>query len=364
MRVGVITFHSANNYGATLQTWALQKVLKDYGIDAGVINYHPDIIDLLYDPMEGRKGLKRLLKNFTLSINNNDSLERYHKFQRFLSSKFNLIGDFRTYEELKTANLNLDAYITGSDQVWNPVHIGGFDPAYYLDFAEQGSRKLSYAASVGSDFIHPKYKEDMKQSLSTFTGISVRESSIKEAVQELSKAPVKIVLDPTMLLVKEDYDEIKVKSPIKEPYILVYMIEKNQQVISLANTISISLGIPVIQRRPTKGMANELPPFYTADAGEFLGLIEGASYVITNSFHGTVFSILYGKPFVSMLHSDTGSRTVDLLTEVGLQSHILYDLADFKDFSMFKIDDPDEVRSRIDTLKKSSIRFLKEHLSE
>lgn len=362
MKVGVITFHSANNYGATLQTWALQKVLKDYGLDAGVIHYHPDIIDGLYDPMEGRRGLKRLLKKLSLLLSSPESLKRYNKFQSFLTKKFHLIGDFKTYEELKSANLNLDAYITGSDQVWNPVHIGGFDPTYYLDFAEPGKKKLSYAASIGSDYIHPKYKEDMRRSLSSYTGISIRESSIQEAVQELTEVPVKLVLDPTMLLVKEDYEEIRVKSTIREPYILVYMIEKNPQVISLANTISISLGLPVIQRRPVKGLANELKPFYTADTGEFLGLIEGASYVITNSFHGTVFSILYGKPFVSMLHSDTGSRTVDLLTELGLQSHILYDVADFHDFSMFKIDDPKELQNKINGLKKSSYEFLIKNL--
>ncbi len=358
MKVGVVTFHSANNYGATLQTWALQKVLKDYGLDAGVIHYHPDIIDNLYDPMEGRTGLRRQLKKLSLSLTTRSSLTRYNKFQSFLSKNFNLLGDFRTYEELKTANLNLDAYITGSDQVWNPIHIGGFDPAYYLDFAEAGSRKLSYAASVGSDYIHPKYKEEMRNALSNYTGIAVRESSIKDAVQELTEVPVQVVLDPTMLLVKEDYEEIKVPSSIKEPYILVYMIEKNAQVISLANTISISLGLPVIQRRPTKGLTNELPPFYTADTGEFIGLIEGASYIITNSFHATVFSILYEKPFVSMLHSETGSRTVDLLTELGLQSHILYDISDFKDFSMFKIEDPKAVRNQIEKLKKSSTEFL------
>lgn len=361
MKVGVITFHSANNYGATLQTWALQKVLKKLGAEAGVINYHPDIIDVLYDPMELRKGLKRFIKKLKLSISSRESLVRYNKFQDFLAKNFKLIGDFRTYEELSRADLKLDAYIVGSDQVWNPEHIGGYNPAFYLEFAEAGSRKLSYAASIGSDYINPKYKENMKKALSTFTGISVRESSIRDTVQELSPKQVELVLDPTMLLVREDYEEIKVKSHIKEPYILVYMIEKNPQVISFANKISISLGIPVIQRRPVRGLANELPPFYTADAGEFLGLIEGASYVITNSFHGTVFSIMYGKPFVSMLHSDTGSRTVDLLTELDLQSHILYDVADFQDFSMFKLDS-EAVKLKLEELKPTSLSYLKNNL--
>ncbi len=362
MKVGVITFHSANNYGATLQTWALQKVLKNYGLDAGVIHYHPDIIDSLYDPMMMKTGLKRKLKKLSVAVFNRQSLIRYNKYQEFLQKNLKLIGDYRTYEELQSANLDLDAYIVGSDQVWNPNHIGGYNPAYYLDFVKGGKKKLAYAASIGSDYIHPKYKEGMRKALDTYTGISVRESSIKDAVSELTKKPVEVVLDPTMLLKKEDYEDIKVPSAIKEPYILVYMIEKNNKVLSLANKLSISLGLPVIQRRHVPGLTNELEPFYTANTGEFIGLIESAECVITNSFHGTVFSILYGKPFVSMLHSDTGSRTVDLLTSLGLESHILYNACDFTEFSMLKIHDKDELYKRIDTLKKSSLEFLEKSL--
>ena len=363
MKVGVITFHSANNYGATLQTWALQKVLKGLGVEAGVINYHPDVIDILYDPMQLSRGMKRYAKMMKIALRRRESLVRYNRFQKFLHKNFNLIGDFRSYKELAAARLGLDAYIVGSDQVWNPTHIGGYDPAYYLEFAEEGSKRLSYAASIGSDYINPKYEDKMKKALADFSAISVRERSIQDAISRLSGKQASLVLDPTLLLSREDYDEIKVKSRIKEPYILLYMIEKNPQVISLANKLSVSLGMPVIQRRPTKGLTNELPPFYTADAGQFLGLIEGASVVVSNSFHGTVFSIIYGKPFISMLHSDTGSRVVDLLTELGLQSHILYDLADFDDFSKYV--PPDKgVETRLAKLRQESLDFLKKSLFE
>jgi len=358
MKVGVITFHSANNYGAVLQTWALQKVLKDYGMDTGVIHYHPDIIDGLYDPMKLKQGMPRQLKKMMITIKNRQSLIRYNKFQTFLKDHFNLIGNFRTYEELKGAGLNLDAYIVGSDQIWNTDHTAGFDPAYFLDFAENGKMKISYASSMGKDYIPSKYKQDFCKSLESFTGISVRERSALEAIQELTDQSVQVVLDPTMLLKKEDYEEIKVESMVKKPYILIYMIERNDQVTLFANKISVALGIPIIQRRPVPGLVNQLPPFYTADAGEFLGLIESAEYVITNSFHGTVFSILYERPFISMLHSDTGSRTADLLNDLNLQSHILYDINSFNDFKMFQIEDPGKLRKRIEKLKKSSTEFL------
>ena len=362
MKVGVITFHSANNYGAVLQTWALQKVLKNLNTTTGVINYHPDIIDGLYDPMKLKKGLSRSLLKLKLYIRNKDSLVRYNKFQSFLKNNINLIGDYRTYKELLDAKLDLDAYIVGSDQVWNPTHTGGYDPAYYLEFAKSASKRISYAASLGTDYIVSRYKDDMAKALQSFTNISVRERSTQALIGELAGKPVDVVLDPTLLLDKEDYDEIKVSSKYKKPYILLYSIEKNPQLIEFANKISLSLGMPILQRRPSNGLINQMEPFYTANAGEFLGHIESASYVITNSFHGTVFSILYGTPVVSMLHSDTGKRTEDLLTDLGLTSHILYDINDFDNFDIFKFDNTEETMERIMRLREASMSFLRRSL--
>jgi hypothetical protein len=362
MRAGVVTFHGANNYGAILQSWALQKVLGSLGVDAYIINYHPRVIDILYDPMKCKTGLPRKAEHLKQFILNRDSLVRYKKFIHFMKQNFKLLGDFSTYGELSKAQLNLDAYITGSDQVWNDTHTGGYDPAYMLEFAEPGSVKISYAASIGRDYFNPRYKKQYKKGLAGLDYISVREPSLVGAVKKLTDKPVEVVLDPTMLLCGEDYDEIKVKSPVKEKYILVYMIEKNSELIRFANRISVALGLPLIQRRPVPGLKNELPPYYTADAGEFLGLMESAEYVITNSFHGTVFSVLYERPFISMLHSDTGSRTADLLEGLGLQSHIMYDVDEFKDFGRFAINDAVKLKKDIEAMKAGSIDFLKRSL--
>lgn len=362
MKAGVITFHSANNYGAILQTWALQKTLKNLGVDTGVIHYHPDIIDRLYDPMRLARGWKRILKRAKVSVKNRNSLVRYNKFRTFMKKNFHLIGDYRTYNELMNAVPDLDAYIVGSDQVWNTDHTGGYDPAYFLEFAKPGRKRIAYAASIGKDYVIPKYKDNYKASLNDFTAISIREESLLPAIRELTDQPVTVTLDPTLLLPKDAYEEIKVKSKLKEPYILVYSIEKNKQVIWLANKLSQALGIPIVIRRHIPGIKNKLTSFYTADAGEFLGLMEGAQYVITNSFHGTVFSIIYGKPFVSMLHSDTGSRTRDLLTSLGLESHILQRCGDLTDMKKFEIEDPEKLRERIAELRVSSMEFLKDAL--
>lgn len=358
MKVGVITFHSAHNFGATLQTWALQKVLKNYHIDASVINYHPGIIDDLYNPLKGKYGLKKEAARIKLKFKNPRSLERYHNYTRFIKKNLNLLGDFNTYEELETADLNLDAYIVGSDQVWNSEHIGGFDPAYFLDFVKPGNIKISYAASIGKDYILPVYHDNIRNSLKSFTSISVREKSAKAPVKELAKKAVDVVVDPTLLLPREEYEEIKTMPHIKQKYIFVYMMEKNPEVIAFANRVSTATGLPIIQRRPNKIFKNEIASCYTSAPGDFLGLIENAEFVITNSFHGTVFSIIYETPFVSMLHSNTGSRTVDLLKSLNLESHLLYNPGDFTDFKQFEFENKEKLRKRIKELRQTSLLFL------
>lgn len=358
MKAGVITFHSAHNFGASLQAWALQKVLKNYKIEASVINYHPSIIDDLYNPLKGKYGFERRVAQFNLRRQNPKSLERYKNYSRFIKKNFNLLGDFSTYEELKAANLKLDAYIVGSDQVWNSEHIGGFDPAYFLDFVEPGPLKISYAASIGRDFLLPVYHEEIKNSLKSFTSISVREKSAKKPVKALTKKEVDVVLDPTLLLPREEYNEIKTIPNIKDKYIFVYMMEHNPDVVAFANKVSTATGLPIVQRRPNKIFKNEIASCYTSDPGDFLGLIENAEYVITNSFHGTVFSIIYETPFVSMLHSNTGSRTVDLLKSLNLESHLLNKPGDFDDFSKFQIEQPEKLRKKILELRQTSLLFL------
>lgn len=364
MKVGVVTFHNAHNYGASLQAWALQRVLKNLGTEPGIIHYHPESIDRLYVPPK-QNTLKKKLKYILKEKYRNrvkDQVYKYHKYNKFIRDNFNLIGDFTEYDELKNAKLNLDAYITGSDQVWNSDHTNGFDPAYMLDFAEEGKLKISYAASVGREYILPQYRDQFRESLKSYTSISVREASAKPAITALTDKPVSVVLDPTLLLDRKDYEDLKVPGKIKERYILVYMMEANKDLVRFANKLSVATGIPIIQRKPLGIFRNELASYYTDEAGEFLGEIENAEYVLTNSFHATVFSLIYEKPFISMLHTSTGARTRDLLKTVGLESHILYDPNEFHDMKQFDIKDKEQLRSRIKDLQKDSYEFLQNAL--
>ena len=366
MKVGVITFHSAHNFGASLQTWALQKVLKKHRYDARVIHYHPPVIDDLYNPIKEKepKAIDKKMRELKKTATGREKLLRYEKYTQFIRKNFDLVGDCKTYEELADIDLGLDAYITGSDQVWNDDHIGGYNPAYFLEFAPKNTLKISYAASIGKKNIPYRYHENIKRALSSFDSISVREVSAKSAVEKLTENPVHVVLDPTLLLVKEDYEEIKEFPDPKEKYILVYMMEYNKEVVRFANKISRAVGLPVIQRRQKKFFESEIKSCYTCTPGEFLGLVENAEYVITNSFHGTVFSLIYQKPFVSMLHSETGSRTVDLLNAVGEESHLLYSVDDFNDFRQFEIADTQKLEKTLKELRRSSMGFLLDSLAK
>lgn len=367
MKVGIITFHNAHNFGASLQTWALQKVLQKTGFDASIIHYHPDIIDDLYNPykVSNPNFIKSSLQKLRLKVRpvGRERILRYKRYTDFITENFRLIGDFKNYEELSNANLDLDAYITGSDQVWNCDHTNGFDPAYFLEFAPETAIKLSYAASIGKNHIAPEFIEKYKKSLESFDAISIREESTKELVSTLTTLPVNVVLDPTLLLDKDAYDEIKSFPDPGEKYILVYMMEHNKELIQFADKLSVALGRPIIQRRPFKHFKNELKSCFTCTPGEFLGLIEHADYVITNSFHGTVFSLIYQKPFVSMLHSDTGARTADLLKSLGEEQHLLYSVDEFRDMKQFEIKDPERLEKNIQDLRTTSLKYLQDALS-
>ena len=337
MKVGVVTFHNAHNYGASLQTWALQKVLKNLGTEPGVIHYHPNIIDKLYVAPKldtTKKKLKYMLKkDYRSRIKS--QVYKNKRYNKFIREKFHLIGDYTTY---------------------------GFDPAYTLDFAKPGTKKISYAASVGREYILPQYREQFRQSLESYTAISVREPSAQPAIEALTEKPVEVVLDPTLLLEKKDYEELKRPGQFKGRYIMVYMMEANKELVQFANRLSVAIGLPIIQRKLPGVFRNELGSYYEDTAAEFLGEIEKAEYVITNSFHATVFSLIYEKPFISMLHTSTGARTSDLLKSVGLESHLLYHIEDFHDMKQFEIDDVDALRQRIRELRASSLDFLKRAL--
>lgn len=360
MKTGIVTFHSAYNFGASLQTWALQTALERIGAEPFVVNYRPHVIDNLYDPMARTKGLSRY--RFYRKLTRPQLILRHERYEKFMRDKYHLLGEYHTYEELKNADMGLDACIVGSDQVWNVQHTGGYDPAFFLEFLGDDVKKISYAASIGSDYILPVYHEQYRRGLGQLDFISVREASARPALAQLTDKEIDVVLDPTLLLDKEEYEALKVKREHREKYIFVYMMEYNTELVKFANYMSRLLGLPIVQKREQPYFINELETCFTSIPGEFLDYIENAEFVLTNSFHGTVFSVIYEKPFISMLHSGTGSRTSDLLKTLNLTDHLMDNAQEGSAFERMAFDRKEETRSLLLKNREHSIAYLQKAL--
>ena len=235
---------------------------------------------------------------------------------------------YRSLEELRAAP-PYDVYLSGSDQIWNPSIFPDrrFDPVFFSAFTE--GRKIAYAPSFGVPRIPEGMEEELRGYLAGFSHIAVRETQGRRIVEEITGRDVPVVLDPTLLLRREDWSGLARDPGISGDYILCYCISRPEALTPYIETLARETGLPVVQlcgiRRPVIRGAK-----LVLDAGpaEFLGLFRGASYVCTNSFHGTVFSVQFGKPFFtaaapSERKAPELSRTYSLLSRLGLEGRII-----------------------------------------
>ncbi|MBR2694391.1 MAG: polysaccharide pyruvyl transferase family protein [Thermoguttaceae bacterium] len=366
---GIATFMSGKNYGCDLQRYALQRVLRKFGLRALLINYVP--------PLPARGGFSRrifrarhlisLAKGAVWFLDRRDAA-----FRRFAGRYLETtepIGDDR---ELARRAV-FDCYVAGSDQIWNPtisrVTAGlGF---FTLDFAPSG-KKISYAPSLGVSRIDPSYAERLKRSLSSFDWISVREKEGAEILRTVLGRPVDVVLDPTMLLTPKEWDavadEARPRSVQKKKYIFCYSLGNTPQVLDAARRLASAYNATVaaicyspFDALRLKRICPYCRPVLNAGPAEFVSLIRSAECVVTDSFHGTVFSILYHRPFRTMMRdrrdgaSSMNSRVKTLLETFGLESR-LFDPADFSPGEAgganFAASDEILLRCREDSLKK------------
>ena len=319
-KVGIVTFHQALNYGAKLQAYALQNFLEDNGIDNDIIDYTCHFMyTRLIRPI--RVGNKNKIKSFIRSlvtmrqtgIDRRKSVEFRNKYMK-LSRPFDA-------DNIKGASDEYSAFVTGSDQVWNPVCVG-FDPVYFLDFAKS-QQKYSYAASIAVEELPEDKKSEYKKRLSDFQAFSVREKSAARIIGELLGREAEVNIDPTLLLTKQQWDKIS-KPVINEPYIFLFNVRKSVRLIDYAKKLSQKTGLKIyyLQKErihKVKGVTYLDPVM----ANEFIGLIKNAEYVCTNSFHGTAFSIIYRKKFAVEIEHQGGRniRSQELISQLGIKNH-------------------------------------------
>ncbi len=366
MKTATITFHASHNYGSNLQAYALQQVVKSLGHDNKIINLRTERQNDLYTVFTKRKGIKYLIKNLSHLLYYFPLKRAYIKFEEFINNELELTDEYRTEEELKNAYLQFDYFIAGSDQIWNPVP-ADFDWSYYLTFVEKG-RKIAYAPSFGQLASQGDDKTKLKiaNELKSFNKISVREQGAADNVKQLAGVEAPIVLDPTLLISKENWLNMisDKKRIVEDEYIFFYTLFADPERINIVKRVSKVTGLPVV----TSNFSNQhdvFNPFikrYDSGPLEFLTLIRDAKLVVVSSFHGTVFSILLNVPFFAV-DGMTDARISTLLRTAGIEDReIKLEDVEAKCKNAFDIDF-ENVNRRIEEARKPSIEFLKNSLN-
>ncbi|MEW9950861.1 polysaccharide pyruvyl transferase family protein [Clostridium butyricum] len=359
MKIGIVTFHFVNNFGGALQTYALSEVVSELNKEKTIIvDYRhwfirfTDFVRIF--PIT--KNLKELLSGLGTF---KERLDRNKKFKNFSRDYLLMSPMYSSYKKLKKDIPECDKFICGSDQIWNPIITLGMAPAYYLGFVKERDKKISYAASFGVSQVNDKYHESISKYLNKFKAISVRESEGVDLVKKISNRDAECLIDPTFLLPKEKWIEISESPKFKDPYILIYMMQKNDSVYEYAKKIKEILNIKVVDIS-RYGYKPDFVDEVFIDIGprEFVGLFNKASYVCTNSFHGLAFSLILEKKFFIVPSTRFNSRIENLskLFELNLTNNIDKSVVESESYNK------DRVREIIDQQRKKSIAFLKKNL--
>lgn len=370
MKIGIITFNSAHNYGAVLQAWALQEKLLEEGHEVDIINYRLPAIDKLYKILKKpsspfkRKKLNELvhrMQYMQLKIKSPALSKKYHKFENFINYTLHTTQAYRSYRELVAGNLEYDAMIAGSDQIWNGAITQGVNPAYFLYFGNEKAKRITYAASIGRDEIPEVERTFFARYLKNIDYISVREEKAKEQIVPLINKEVSVVLDPTLILAKEKYDQLKKDPKVNKEYIYVHNVhirKVDERLNNMAEEVSKRLGLPIVHNRADYTFTNELHKFIDGGPDEFIGWIANAKFVIANSFHATVFSIIYHRNFITIPHFQNPERMRHLLDSLGIGNHLIAEVEELpSDFNALDID-YNQVEILREEQKKASLEFL------
>ena len=315
-RIGIITFHNYDNYGAILQSYALQKKLRELDTYPEIIDYRCDYISNPFRLVNLRK--KGLFNYIYGAIGHICYIPRRRRCNQF--RKHMRYSEPVTIKDMSPVSGKYDLYIAGSDQIWDHK-LTNFDKTYFLDFVKDGKKKCSYAASIGEHVPPEKYLEDYKQLLGDFDHILVREDYGADIVDELTGKRPEVVCDPTLLLTAEEWNELLEEPRKKEKYILVYQLGINKEIVDFARRLKKKTGDRIVYIPfPLVGLLKCSCKIAIGPA-QWMGLFKNAEYVISDSFHGIVYSLLFNRKFFAMVNGHHMNRRVQQLLNMVQLSH-------------------------------------------
>lgn len=343
----LLAFHRATNYGAVLQLFALKTVLERYDLEVEVIDYTPKWMKVtLKNQRSLLSFIKRKVMNFT--------------FKSFISKLDLTKENYSDLDNLRHSLPPADFYFVGSDQVWNEKIIKE-DPTYFLPFAPDNSVKIGYAISMGNHFLSECLLRKVKSSILRFDFISGREQFVSDFVSDQHyNKKVPVLLDPTLLLKRNDYDEILLEKHYKEKFIAVYSCMRDDRLYEFARHLKMLTGLRLI---------NLGYSFKGADKQEYLygpinwiNRIKHSTFFITNSFHGTAFAVIYSKVFFTVptnIEAQLGknARFIELLTSLNLADRLVYEKQDI-DYLIDSSIEYDKAHGLLEKRRKEAILFL------
>lgn len=365
MKVGILSRHSVANYGSLWQAYALQTAIEQLGYEAVNINYTPEkevggtLAKTLINVSRWRKNPVTRLA--FLAYQYPSFSHTFSTFKRFRTYYLNETKEYTSSEQLKNDLPSVDLFCTGSDQVWNLLYDNKIDDTYFFDFLPDDKSRIAYAASFGGNKFEEGDVEKYAKYLKKYESISVREDSGVQILKEFGIEGTQ-VLDPTLLLSKEEWEKLLPDRQKKEDYILIYQLRPNKEFDNYAVELSKKTGMKLIRISTMFFQKFKCGEFhYLPKPEEFLWYIKNAKYLLTDSFHGTCFAINFGTQFIEILPGRFNSRNQSLLKSMGVEDRILLD---FTNFDLHcKTIDYSIVNDRLDLLRKKSIEILKQDLA-
>ncbi len=332
MKIGIFTFHRAANYGAVLQTYCLQEVLKSIGHEVYVIDYRPKYLietykTFSYDSASFNSFFSKCKGLIRACLVAPIRWKRNHTFSQFIHHNLNLYP-----LDLNDEYNDFDAFVFGSDQIWNPKITNGFDKVYLGDFpATKGKKLITYAASAGStSYLSDENIDYFLTNILHFDKVSVREKSLAEYISSKLSITPKIVFDPVLLagcniLYKLAYKNKRKEQCQKKPYLLLFQLTRNDYIASYASAVAKSKGLKLIELATMCESLLNKNMKQTLSVEQLLYYFINATYIITSSFHGTVLSILFNKQFNTISVDNTiDERALSLLQQLHLSDRMLH----------------------------------------
>ena len=325
MKIGILTYHRAENYGALLQAYALLTYLRSLGHDVSFVDYwpkyHSDYFSLFpTQQLAKRKLIRKFIFIIQLILWFVPRFVRKNKFQRFMNEKLGLPKSLLYTEDSKVTE-KYDAVVYGSDQIWRKQNLGGveFDDWYFGTEKVQTDRKIVYAGSMGTVATTEADDDYFRNMMKNFGSISVREKDLQEYLGKLGVSSI-LVNDPVFLLSKEQWKVLVKEMPHRGKYILFYNLLNTRESEVFASKMSKEMGLPILEINKRMLLSHLLSKHYksTASVEEFLGLIEGAEYVVSNSFHGVAMSIIFQKQFYAVGMRQRSNRVMSLLNNLSI----------------------------------------------